>query len=148
MRKLSLISLLLLCVSCTTKTTGGFSEKTPKTYLISQMAPLPLLLHTEQFLEWSKGYSFRIRDQERGILVTDWIYDTPLHKHQITLRVNRDVKGSSMLSAHTSFQEFVENQWIELPSNYRYDADLIEEIRNHIEGLQKSSGERLKPQMP
>lgn len=136
MRKLLSVFLLLpSLVGCATKVESGFSKDAPKTYLLTDVAPLPLLLHTEQFLEWTKGYSMHIRDQARGLLVTDWVYDSPVEKHQVTLRINQDVKGSSMLSAHTNFQVFENGTWLERPSDYVYDAELIKEIEAHLEGL-------------
>ena len=103
------------------------TEKPAKTYLQSELNPSAVLILSEQFLEWQKGYPLKVKDQERGLLVTEWIQEELDLRQRVTVRVTQDAQGS-LLSGHIETEEANGGQWIALPSDPRREERLIKEL--------------------
>jgi hypothetical protein len=129
------ITLALSCSlyfsSCVTQT-ADVASATPKTFVRLNATPTKALTSAEQFLEWQKGYTIRIRDHERGLSVTEWTFDSPAERHRITLRATLDPIGA-VLSAHTESQVLENQDWRELASSGEREAWLLAEIKTYIE---------------
>lgn len=105
----------------------------PKTFLVVSVVPKKAFSMSEQFLEWHKGYSIRIRDLDRGLAVTDWTFDSPSERHRVTLKTTADRAGSSLISAHTETQVLEEQDWHDLPSTGQRESLLLTELKKYIE---------------
>lgn len=116
---------------------GGCASKAPQTltksepYIRSGLAPFLALEETQKFLEWQKGYNIQVKDSVRGIMVTDWIEENPLSRHQFTIRVNRDVAGS-IVTVHLNLEQFESNRWRSVIAAPQWENKMISELRNYL----------------
>lgn len=125
---LCFFSLLALTLSgCQKNSPKTDSSRINRTILKSDLPSRALFTYAEQFLEWQRGYSFRIRDIERGLLVTDAIQDSPLERHHVSLRVGDDPKGS-LLSIHVVAEVLESSAWAPLASAGGRETDLLNEL--------------------
>lgn len=111
----------------------------PKTFFKVNLPIKSSIEEVSKFLNWVKGYDISVKDSERGLIVTDWTFDNPLEKYQLTVRVEEDLEGSSIVSVHRQVQFFEADQWREAPTNPAYDAEIIREIRKHLRDRRASS---------
>jgi uncharacterized lipoprotein len=95
------------------------------------LAPLLAFEETQKFLEWQKGYNIQVKDSVRGIMVTDWIEENPLSRHQFTIRVNRDVDGS-IVTVHLNLEQFESNRWRSVIAAPQWENKMISELRNYL----------------
>lgn len=133
LRGVSLVFVLgMVGMGCASK--SSLSKKTfreDQSYLRSELVPAFLLEETEKFLQWQKGYNLRVQDPMRGLIVTDWVEDSPISRHQLTIRVNRDIEGS-ILTAHVVRQEFAGQVWREAPTIQGMEEGLIRELNGYL----------------
>ncbi len=102
------------------------------TTIKSAMAPALLVDETQKYLEWQKGYNIRVREPALGILVTEWMEDSPLSRHQFSIRVNRDIEGS-LLTAHVVVEQFDGQQWKQVLAAPQWEANMIHGLRTYLE---------------
>lgn len=108
-------------------------ERRPlKSFFASELSPAQLFNYAHKYLEFQKGYGLKIADPVQGLLVTEWVSESPVVRHQITLRVIGDVTGS-MLSAHVVRMEFVQSAWRDIPSVGEFEDSLIQSIEAYIQ---------------
>jgi hypothetical protein len=117
--------------ACASKQSSSW-KSSPKTFFRVTVSTKTAFEQTAHFLEWVKGYEIRIKDPERGLMVTDWASINPLEKYQLTVRIEKDVEGASIVSVHRQGQFFDSDQWKEAPTNPSHDAEIIKEIREHL----------------
>lgn len=127
----SVLSLPLL-VACSSRAPTELSDPGRKTYLESQLTPQELFLHTEQYLSWILGYNLKVRDEGRGLMVTDWVMDDPHLRHQLTIRINQGAERASVLTAHFVVQENEGSEWKEIPSGGAPEEDFIVELEEQV----------------
>jgi hypothetical protein len=124
---------VLLCLlslsACVAQKTN---PNTGKSFFSCSLQPTTLLIMSEQFLEWQKGYSIKIRDHDRGMTVTDWILESPTERHRITLRTMIAPRGS-LISTHTEIEVLENQDWVSLPTTGALETKLLSELRNYIQ---------------
>jgi hypothetical protein len=131
-RLLGLLGLLFVFSACT-KSPEIVEGSARKTYLESQLTPQELFLHAEQYIQWVLGYNLQVREESRGIMVTDWVMDDPQLRHQLTIRVNQGAQSPSLLTAHFVVQERLpNNEWNELPSGGYPEEDFVVELEEQV----------------
>ncbi|MDB5036942.1 MAG: hypothetical protein JWQ35_470 [Bacteriovoracaceae bacterium] len=135
-------TVLCLLLSACISEKGGPVVEVPKTFFTSSLPPKTLLIVSEQFLEYQKGYSLKVRDHSQGIAVTDWAMDAPDQRHRITLRAEVAIKGS-ILSTHTETQVMENDNWVELPSSGLSESKLLAELKDYIEHTASSRSKTL-----
>lgn len=122
--------LLVFNSSCSTHIEAA-AHIPPRTILQSSLKPMTVTILAEQFLEWQKGYTVQIRDQQQGLLVTEWTSENPNDRHRITLRVAEDPIGS-LLSAHIVHQILNGAQWADIPSSGLEESQLLTELDGYL----------------
>ena len=140
-RKFSTVFVMLLGLSlgaCTMKEEKA-QKISPKTFFKVNLASKAAFEEISKFLDWIKGYEVSVKDPDRGLIVTGWTFDNPLEKYQLTVRIEEDLEGSSIVSVHRQAQFFEANQWKESLTNPAYDAEIIREIRKHLRDSRTSS---------
>lgn len=139
--KLSCILLLACSVmpACSPKAavrTSNNSEPVGPSYYRSQLAPANLFVETKNFLQWQKGYSIQLSENSRGIMVTSWMRNTPMLRHQLNIRVNRDADGS-ILTAHMNFEEYENGRWMKIQPARSHEQDLLQELETYLTSKQR-----------
>lgn len=140
-RSLSAVFVMLLglfLASCAMKEEKS-TKASPKTFFKVNLVSTNVFDEISKFLGWVKGYEISVRDPDRGLIVTGWTFDNPLEKYQLTVRIDEDLEGSSIVTVHRQAQFFEANQWKEAPTNPAYDAEIIREIRKHLRDSRTSS---------
>lgn len=95
-----------------------------------------LFFETKKFLQWSKGYNLSYSDPRRGLMVTDWMNEDSFQRHRLSLRINRDVKGS-ILTAHTNVQQYRGGRWVETQIMRGAEDAFIHELATHLKKTTK-----------
>jgi len=103
-----------------------------KTVIHSPMAPVTVVEETQKFLEWQKGYNIKVRDIARGLLVTDWMEDSPISRHQFMIRVNRDLEGA-LLTAHVVVEQFSGTQWQSVVAAPQWENRMVHELKTYLD---------------
>ncbi|TVQ80391.1 MAG: hypothetical protein EA369_02590 [Bradymonadales bacterium] len=137
MRHAFLLALVFSLVGCASRPAPEADMSAHrKTFVESQLTPSELFLHTEQYLQWMLGYNIRLRDEDRGLLVTDWVMDDPHLRHQLSLRVNQGLEQASLLTANFTVQELRGDAWVEIPSGGEPEEDLLVEIEEQVRRIE------------
>jgi hypothetical protein len=95
----------------------------------SKLSPEKLFKISAEYLEWQMGYPIKVRNPERGLLVTTWIEDQPNHRSQITIKITKHPYGS-LLSTHIAQAARTEAGWAHMPTNNRLESKMVSEIRS------------------
>lgn len=128
--KYSLI-LAVLAIASGCATSRAKHAEIPPSTLESQRSPEETYTMAERFLLYYKGYTLRVRDPQRGLLVTDWVNDTLGRRYQITLRVMNDISGS-LVSAHRVAQVFDQTGWIDIPPSEPSEPSFLAEFNEYL----------------
>lgn len=122
----------LFLTACATKTQEAQVRlPLPKTVLESSFPAKKLFEISESYLEYHYGYSVRVRDLERGLIVSDWSRENPTERHQITLRVSPNEKGS-ILSAHIKTEAFTPEGWKDLPTRGEREGIFLSDLQSYL----------------
>jgi len=134
-----LTSLIGLTLGCATKQSP--SPYASKTVIHSPLAPVIVVRETQKFLEWQKGYNIKVQDAARGLLVTDWMEDSPVSRHQFTIRVNRDLEGA-LLTAHAVVEQFEGAQWRSVIAAPQWENRMVRELQAYLDSRSAASNKK------
>jgi len=124
------ITLTGFVFGCSTKKTGQPIAR--QTVIHSPLPPVKLVEETQKFLEWQKGYNIKVHDSARGLLVTDWMDDSPISRHQFMIRVDRDVEGA-LLTAHVVMEQFEGSQWRPVIAAPQWENRMVRELQAYLD---------------
>lgn len=126
---------LLVFTACASKAESPALAKVESVYR-SALRPNQLHEETAKFLQWDQGYNLMVSDPRRGLIVTDWVQDSPYSRHRLSLRINHDVAGS-LLTAHASFQDFQGGRWQEAALGPPLEKAFIEELTQYLRSFRR-----------
>ncbi len=103
----------------------------PPSVLESELPPRRVFELSEGYLEYHLGYSLAVRDLEHGIIVSNWTGDTPLNRHQITLRIGAGERGS-IVSAHIRSENLSQAGWQDEPSSGESEKGFLDDFQKYL----------------
>lgn len=123
--------LAVFLTACATKTVEVAKTPLPKTVLESSLPARKLFEISEAYLEYHHGYALRVRDLERGLIVSDWSLENPLERQQITLRVSPNDRGS-IISAHIKTEALTQEGWVDVPTEGEREGLFLSDLQNYL----------------
>ncbi len=128
---------LLFLTACITERSQR-TQRPPKTYLEMALSPSKVVALSEQYLEWKKGFEVKLRDRQRGLLVTEWIKDIPTQRYQVSLRISPNPPTGSMISAHVITEVLENAEWKDMATDGRQEEALLADLQDYILSSRRS----------
>lgn len=121
----------LVFSACAAKQELSTRTPVPKTVLESSLPARKVFEISENYLEYHLGYALRVRDLERGLIVSDWAAENPAERQQITLRVSANHPGS-LVSAHVKTEAFTDEGWRDIPTSGDREAKFLADLQTYL----------------
>lgn len=110
-----------------------------QSYFESEAGPSKLFKLTEQYLEWHAGFPIQLRDPQRGLLVTEWVLNSPHERERMTIKITPRIQGS-LFSTFIQKEKLVGVEWQEMLANSVAEDQWIRKFQDHLKNIQYSAG--------